>query len=330
MKKIGIVGFGFLGRALAHGFIDHADIKIYDKYENYYDTLENVVNNSDFIFVSVPTPMSDDGSQDLSNLEDAIKSIVEISKERKIIVLRSTIIPGTTRLLADKYIDHDFVFFPEFLTERNANLDFINSSRLIFGGDEEVLLELEDLFRLRFPHTPIYKTSWEAAEIVKYMCNCFFAVKISYLNEIYDIAKYYDIDYNELKNMFLSDYRIGNSHVDVPGHDGYRGFGGKCLLPNAKVRVNGVLTTMQDLFNSLENRTRYFIEGTDYEIENKESKEIEKMIESYIKEDIYKFCLENGKIFSCTKNHLVPVIRKNKKILIEAQYIENTDLFFIE
>jgi len=236
--KIGIIGFGFLGRALAHGFALHADIKIYDKYENFYDKLEDVVNDSDFLFVGVPTPMRDDGSQDLSNIEDAVKNIAEISKKRKIIILRSTIIPGTTRYFADEYLDHDFVFFPEFLTERNAKLDFINSSRLIFGGDEEVLVEIEDLFRIRFPHTPIYKTSWEAAEIVKYMCNCFFAVKISYLNEIYDVAKYYDIDYNELKNMFLSDYRIGNSHVDVPGYDGHRGFGKKCFPKDIKAFVN--------------------------------------------------------------------------------------------
>jgi UDPglucose 6-dehydrogenase len=236
---IGIVGFGFLGKALAHGFSLHADVLIYDKYENYYNTLEEVVNNSDFIFVSVPTPMKEDGSQDISNIKDAIESIEKESKERKIIVIRSTVLPGTTRVFAEKYSNHDFIFFPEFLTERSSKFDFINSSRLIFGGNnKEVLSEIEKLFRKRFTHTPIYKTSWEAAEIVKYMCNCFFAVKISYLNEIYDVAKYYNIDYNELKNMFLSDYRIGNSHVDVPGHDGLRAYGGKCFPKDVKAFIN--------------------------------------------------------------------------------------------
>ena len=67
--RIGIIGFGFLGRALAHGFVLHANIKIYDKYDNTYDTLEETVNQSDYIFVGVPTPMNDDGSQDLSNIK---------------------------------------------------------------------------------------------------------------------------------------------------------------------------------------------------------------------------------------------------------------------
>ena len=66
------------------------------------------------------------------------------------------------------------------------------------------------------------------------MCNSFFAVKLSFLNEIYDIAKYFGIDYKDLKNMFLSDYRIGNSHTEVPGLDGERGYGGKCFPKDIK------------------------------------------------------------------------------------------------
>ncbi len=231
MKKnrLGVIGFGFLGRALVHGFILHADIKIYDKYDNTYDTLDDTVNSSDFIFVGVPTPMNDDGTQDLSNMDDAVESVVNVAKKRKIIVLRSTIIPGTTRGYAEKYKNHDFIFNPEFLTERTSKLDFINSARIIFGGDEEAVSKVEAVYRTRFEHTPIYKTTWEAAEVAKYMANCFFAVKISYLNEMYDVANHIGIPYDELKNMWLADQRMGNSHTDVPGHDGSRGYGGKCF-----------------------------------------------------------------------------------------------------
>lgn len=233
-NKIGIIGFGFLGTALAHGFALHADIKIYDKYSGVYDKLEETVNESDFIFVGVPTPMRDNGSQDLSSMDDAVESVVAAANKKKIIVLRSTIIPGTTRGYAEKYPEHEFVFVPEFLTERNAKLDFINSARIIIGGGEAVW-DVEELYRLRFTHTPIYTTTWEAAEVVKYMCNCFFAVKISFLNEIFDIAETTGESYENIRDMFLSDFRIGNSHTDVPGHDGDRGYGGKCLVAGTKL-----------------------------------------------------------------------------------------------
>ena len=227
--KIGIIGFGFLGRALAHGFVLHADIKIWDKYDDRFDTLEETVNESDYIFVGVPTPMSDDGSQDLTNIYDAVQNIDRVAEKSKLIILRSTIVPGTTRGVQLKYSNHRFVFFPEFLTERTAKLDFINTARLIFGGYEGDTGKLEELFRYRFPHTPIFQTTWEAAEMVKYMSNCFFAVKISFLNEMYDAAQKIGVPYEDLRNMWLADYRIGNSHSDVPGHDGSRGYGGKCF-----------------------------------------------------------------------------------------------------
>jgi UDPglucose 6-dehydrogenase len=236
-ETVGVIGFGFLGRAFVHGFYLHADIKIYDKYENVYDTLEDTVNSSRMLFVGVPTPMFDDGSQDLSNMDDAVRNIVRVADSRKIIVLRSTAIPGTTRNYVEKYPDHDFVFMPEFLTERQAKLDFINSARFIFGGERHITDELERFFRIRFIHTPVHHTTWEAAELVKYMCNCFFAVKVSFMNEIYDMCKFIDIPYEEMKIMFLSDARIGNSHCDVPGHDGIRGYGGKCFPKDVRAFV---------------------------------------------------------------------------------------------
>jgi len=227
--KMAVIGFGFLGSALSHGFALQADIKIYDKYDNIYDSLEDAVNLSDFIFIGVPTPMNDDGSQNLSSMDDAVESVVNVAKSKKIIILKSTIIPGTTRNYAKKYKKHDFVFNPEFLTERNAKLDFINSARIILGGEKKITTKVEKLYRIRFTHTPIYKTTWEAAEVVKYMSNSFFAIKVSFLNEMYDIAKHIGVPYEELKDMWLADQRIGNSHTDVPGHDGQRGYGGKCF-----------------------------------------------------------------------------------------------------
>jgi UDPglucose 6-dehydrogenase len=153
-------------------------------------------------------------------------------KKEKIIIIKSTVPPGTTRGLHWVYPFHNWIMNPEFLTARSARLDFINSSRIVIGGnapDDPAVVEVAKLYRNRFPATPIYQTVWEAAELVKYMNNCFFALKISYLNEIYTICEKHGLPYNDLKVMFMADGRIGNSHLDVPGFDGDRGFGGTCF-----------------------------------------------------------------------------------------------------
>jgi len=117
-------------------------------------------------------------------------------------------------------------------------LDFINSARIILGGKKKDTTKVEKLYRERFTHTPIYKTTWEAAEVVKYMSNSFFAVKISFLNEMYEVAKHIGVPYEDLRDMWLADQRIGNSHTDVPGHDGQRGYGGKCFPKDVPAFIN--------------------------------------------------------------------------------------------
>ena len=237
MYKIGIVGFGFVGKAIAYGFNTHAEIFTYDKYGDCTHTLEETVENSDIIFVCVPTPMNEDGTQDLSNMDDAIEAIHKCAgMNPKIIIIKSTVLPGTVRIYQENNPIHTFVFNPEFLTERVAKLDFINQNRIILGFEQdafetvsEEIKTVVDIYRTRFPHTPMYVTNFETAELIKYMCNTFFAVKLSFLNEMYDVADKLNIDFDELICMFLADNRIGNSHTDVPGHDGMRGWGGKCF-----------------------------------------------------------------------------------------------------
>jgi len=228
LPNIGIIGFGFIGRAVAHGFSLHANLKIYDKYDNEYDTLEETVNESDFLFVGVPTPMDDDGVQDLSYLDDAIANIDRVAKGNKFVIIKSTVLPGTARNYARKFRKLIFVSNPEFLTQRTYKLDFINPARIILGGVGSATYNVEHMYRVRFPQSNIFHTSWEGAETVKYISNCFFAVKVSFCNEMYDVANKIGVDYEELRDMWLADGRVGNSHHDVPGHDGDRGWGGKC------------------------------------------------------------------------------------------------------
>jgi len=232
--KVGIIGNGFVGSAILHGFILHVeDILIYDKNpKRSTHNLEEVVANCQIIFVCVPTPMFESGECDLSIVENLIQEIAKCEKRvnNQVIVVKSTIVPGTIESLSEKYKEMKFVFNPEFLTERKSRLDFINTSRIVLGSDSESAVRIvENLYRTRFPYTKIIKTDFGTAQLIKYMANCFFATKVSFMNEMHQICKAVDGDWDKALEGFITDGRIGNSHVDVPGHDGDFGFGGKCF-----------------------------------------------------------------------------------------------------
>ena len=231
--SVGIIGNGFVGSAVAHGFGLHANVKIYDLNPNRAThTMEEVINTSDFVFVSVPTPMENvlGGSIDTTILYSVFDKIHELNSKRdNIFIVKSTIVPGTMESLIESYPRLNIVHSPEFLTERSARLDFINASRIILGGEGRLIDKVELFLRDRFPHVKIIKTDVTTAQFIKYMANCFFSTKVSFMNEMKQAAEVLDVNWNEALNGFISDGRIGNSHLDVPGHDGHMGFGGKCF-----------------------------------------------------------------------------------------------------
>ena len=186
-----------------------------------------VVKNPPTVRVSNNKPITE---QDLTILDNVMEMISEQNTNPdNIIIIKSTVIPGTTRKYIEKYPNLNIVFNPEFLTERTARLDFINAARIVIGGTPGLCDRVEALYRDRFIATPIIKTDTESAEFIKYMCNCFFAAKVSYMNEMHQMARAQGLDWQTIMVGFLSDGRIGNSHTDVPGHDGSYGFGGKCF-----------------------------------------------------------------------------------------------------
>lgn len=231
--KIGIIGNGFVGQAITHGFVLHVDdIMIYDTDpKRSTHSLNELVNNSDVIFICVPTPMFESGECDLSIVNKVVNDLSEYDCiNSKVVVIKSTVVPGTTEKLANEYPNMNFVFNPEFLTERKARLDFINTARIVLGSNKAVAnSKVEELYKIRFPHTKIIKTDFGTAQLIKYMANCFFATKVSFMNEMYQICEAINGDWNKALEGFITDGRIGNSHIDVPGHDGDFGFGGKCF-----------------------------------------------------------------------------------------------------
>ena len=228
-NKIGIIGNGFVGNSIAFGFSPTHEIRIHDKdSKRNMNTIEEVLD-SDFIFVAVPTPMNPDGSINLDIVKRALDEISEKNKKDNIIILKSTMVPGTSGLLQHKYENLNIVFNPEFLTERTAKLDFLTQARIVLGGNPKFTEKVKELFEERFMHCYVIETNLTTAEMIKYMNNVFFATKVSLMNEFKQVCEEIGANWETAVKGFAADQRIGDSHLNVPGPDGKLGFGGSCF-----------------------------------------------------------------------------------------------------
>jgi len=237
--KVGIIGNGFVGESQAFAFSPVSEVRIYD-----IDPLKSThaldeVHQCDFIFVCVPTPMKSTGEQDISYVE----TVFEQSKPGSIYIIKSTVLPGTTKRLQEKYSSLNIIFNPEFLTERTAKLDMLTQARIIFGGDVELTKKVESLYSIRFMNRHFIHTDSTTAELIKYMNNSFFATKVSIMNEFYRLSQALGANWSDALYGFASDGRIGDSHLHVPGPDGRLGYGGTCFPKD----VNAIVSLAKEL-----------------------------------------------------------------------------------
>jgi UDPglucose 6-dehydrogenase len=233
--EIGVVGQGFVGSALSEGMRHAYNVFSYDKYkESTENSIEDLVKKSDCIFVCVPTPMRSNGKCDISIVESVVMELDDAflrhRKKGGIVVIKSTVPPGTTAYLNSKTELVEVAFNPEFLREKTALQDFINQDRIVLGSEsEDVLDKLEMIYSMAYPDVPILRLGTSEAEMVKYTTNCFLATKVIFANNLYDLCNSMNVDYEKMINAAMYDDRLGNSHWGVPGHDGSRGFGGHCF-----------------------------------------------------------------------------------------------------
>lgn len=235
-EPIGIIGQGFVGSAVREGMKNYYDIVAFDKDPSKDSTVRSIfeiIESTELTFLCVPTPMKKSGECDLGILASALNEIAEcvkaLNKHGYIVVIKSTIPPGSTNMLNSIYSDLDIVFNPEFLTEANATEDYKNQNRIIVGGERPGSTKVKAIFAKAFPKVPIIKTSSTIAETIKYVTNTFLAMKVSYANEIFQLCQGLSIDYDKVIEYARYDDRLGNSHWSVPGPDGDYGFGGHCF-----------------------------------------------------------------------------------------------------
>lgn len=232
--KLGIVGIGIVGRALLKYFLKQKhEIAIYDT--KGIGTLEGAVK-ADYIYICVPTPSREDGSCDTSIVEDTIRRINDIKEGIKTIIIKSTIIVGTTERLQAQYPELLLMYNPEFLTEATAVENMLYPDRQIVGYTKQSFCKAYEVMK-QLPDAP-FKRFMQAteAEMVKYFGNSFYAVKVVFANQIYDLCKKLDIDYERVKESVIVDKMIGENHWDI-WHGGYRGYNGKCLPKDTKALI---------------------------------------------------------------------------------------------
>jgi len=235
--KIGIIGQGFVGNAVRIGFESHFDVLTYDKYQETKtnSTLEEIVLNCSVIFSCLPTPMTrETGAAHLGIVDSVLKELDFIAKtnfRKPIVVVKSTVPPGSCEHWDNIYSNLIIVFNPEFLTEANAINDFLNQDRIVLGhSGKDDISALEHIFILAFPRAQIRGISHTEAEMVKYVANCMLTVKVSFANEMYDICQKTRANYNTVIGVATMDKRLGTSHWMVPGPDGHKGYGGSCFV----------------------------------------------------------------------------------------------------
>ncbi|HXV27031.1 MAG TPA: hypothetical protein VD862_03365 [Candidatus Paceibacterota bacterium] len=242
--SIGIKGVGMVGTPLMRWFQEvrgherGRDLYLYDTDPKlgYFDD----VGKARVVFICVPTPPNPDGSCNTGIVESAVRDV----PPGRIVIIKSTVPPGTTQRIQNARPDLFLMFNPEFLTESQAWADFIKPSRQIIGVTEQSarysidVLNLLPLGLYRRPDLPVYGgrkvvTATEA-EMVKYASNVFGSMKVSFANVLADLCDTHGkvtgetVDYEHVRDMLEADLRIGPAWLDV-NHGAYHGFGGYCF-----------------------------------------------------------------------------------------------------
>lgn len=239
--KIGIWGNGFVGGAVAAFFRSREEVCVWDiNPDKRVCSLPDILG-SDIVFLCLPTPTNPDGTQNQAALMNAVETIHE-SRQTPTVVIKSTVLPGTTARLALHHPQLRFVFNPEFLTARTAEYDFAHPTSIVLGGgprkvEQESLDEVMFLHTKYFPGIPLIRCDHTTAELVKYTRNSYYAAKVAFFNEVARLCRTLGVDYERVRQGVVTSPWVDGMHTFVPGPDGHLGFGGACLPKDSQALV---------------------------------------------------------------------------------------------
>lgn len=264
--RVGIVGIGMVGDPIRRWFEEYHKYRRGKELFCYDNDPKNGcnddVNKADVVFVTVPTPANPDGSCDVSIVQSAVAMI----NDGKIVIIKSTVLPGTVEMLQKQYPRKKFIFNPEFLTESQSWLDYIKPDRQIIGhtvrsyNDTKEILALLPRAHFERPWSSDYtKKSITAteAELAKYASNVFGYIKVIYANILADLCHATnlafkkqrisaEVNYENVRETISADPRIGPAWLNVE-HGNYCGAGGYCFPKDMNALINFSENLVKDL-----------------------------------------------------------------------------------
>lgn len=225
--KIGIIGYGYVGKAVAAAY-EPDQVMINDPMHE-SATIAEIKSQADAIFICVPTPETTDGSCDTSILFSVLE---QLNGYKGIVIAKSTAVPQVYASLEAKYSELKFAHVPEFLTAANAVTDYQFPVQIVIGCKQELRLEVFDIIatdKIRYDMTTVKYCTVAEAAMFKYVANTMLAMKVIMNNEYYDLCKSLGISWDKVSQIAQADPRLGHTHWAVPGNDGNRGFSGGCF-----------------------------------------------------------------------------------------------------
>ena len=265
--NIAIVGHGYVGKAVSHGFNSYkVSVNLIDPiYNTDVKSLDGL--ELDAAFVCVPTPFGKDGKIDSSIVEEVVK---ELAPRGCPIIIKSTVTPDVLEKLWRK--NKMIVYIPEFLTEKNALNDFVNPPMHVFGGSPEITKQVEKIYEKfsRCKPCPVFHMSIKEASFVKYGINSFLATKVLWFNQFKDLIDQNKSDYDNIIKAIGTDNRIGFSHTQVPGPDNKIGFGGACFPKDTQAFSSFAKNNFTILDKVIEENNKY---RSQYELDDREKEQ---------------------------------------------------------
>lgn len=350
-KRVGFIGCGKLGQACAEMVAEVHDVVGYDVAprdpENFemVDRLRDAVQGQDIVFIAVQTPHDPeyDGRAPTSHLppkdfdytivKNVLREVNVVAEPNQLIVLISTVMPGTVRRELEPLITNArFVYNPYLIAMGTVKWDMVNPEMVMIGtqdgsetGDARELIEFYETIMQNNPRYVV--GTWDECECIKVFYNTFISAKVSLVNMIQDVAmKQGNINAEVVCDaLAASTRRIMGPAYMKPG----MGDGGACVLPEFNITIDGERISIAEFYEMFDQEKTYLVKSAKYSMSGSDEKKVHEATCRDYDGEILVFETASGKVLECTPEHLLPIERNGKRILVKGDEVLETDKFYI-